>query len=92
MATHFRPTEADIDRASMRIAAVTLRPTFGGGVYEFTRDDLSSGEWRPAEPRRPFIEGLALYVPPLGTDAFSVRQARCRILIEDALRERAPLD
>ncbi len=92
MATHFRPTEADIDRASMRIAAVTLRPTFAGGVYEFTCDDLSSGEWRPAEPQRPFIDGLAVYVPPLGIDAFSIRQARCRILIEDALRDRAAID
>ena len=90
MPTDYRPTEADIDRASMRIAAVTLRPTFEGAVYEFTRGDLSSGEWRGAEPNRPCIEGLAVYVPPLGVDAFRVRQARCRILIEDALGDREP--
>ena len=83
-----RPTETDIDRASMRIAAVTLYPTFAGGVYEFTRDDLSCGEWRAAEARRPFIEGLAMYVPPLDMDPFPLRQARCRVLIEDALRDR----
>jgi hypothetical protein len=83
-----RPTETDIDRASMRIAAVTLYPTFAGGVYEFTRDDLSCGEWRPAEPQRPLIDGLAVYVPPLDMDPFPLRQARCRVLIEDALRDR----
>jgi hypothetical protein len=88
MPTHL-PTETDIERAAMRIAAVTLHPTFGGGVYEFTQEDLSCGEWRAAEPDRPFIDGLAVYVPPLGRDPFRLRQARCRILIEDALYDRA---
>jgi hypothetical protein len=91
MTTHYRPTETDIDRASMRIAAVTLRPSFEGGVYEFTRHDLSCGEWRAVEPDRPFIDGLAVYVPPLGMEALACRQARCRVLIEDALRDRVPI-
>ena len=87
MSIHHRPRESDIDRASMRIAAGTLRPTFAGGVFEFARDDLSSGEWLPPRCERPAAAGLTVYVPRLATEPFALRQARCRILIEDALRE-----
>jgi hypothetical protein len=91
MTTRHQPTQADIDRASMRIAAVSLRPAFEGGVYEFTRDDLSCGEWRCPDLDRPFIDGLAVYIPPLPMEPLPDRQARCRALIEDALRDREPL-
>ena len=91
MRTHHRPTDADIDRASMRIAAVSLRATFEGGVYEFTREDLSCGEWRRADLDRPFIDGLAVYIPPLGMEPLPDRHARCRALIEDAVRDWRPV-
>ena len=90
MSIHHRPTESDIDRASMRIAAVTLRPTFAGGLYEFEGHDLSRGEWRSATTGD--SGGLAVYVPRLATEPFALRQARCRILIEDALRDRTAVD
>ena len=84
------PSEEDIDRASIRIAAITLHPTFAGGVYEFTSDDLSTGGWHEPNILRSSLDGFGVYVPPLGRDSFALRQARCRIMIEDALRHRAP--
>jgi hypothetical protein len=83
-------THQAVDAAAARLAATALYPTFTGGVYAFAHEELTAGAWFPAAGDHPLLSlaWLTVTVPPLGSGSFALTQARCRILIEDALAER----
>ena len=84
------PSQAQIDRACRRLARVTRFPSFPGGIYAFTSEDLTTGAWFPAGSEHPLLmlAELSVEVPAEGSDAFELVQARLRIAIEDALAAR----
>jgi hypothetical protein len=63
-------THTEIAGASAFLATMTLFPSYTAGVYEFSEGACA---------------GLAVHLPAFGDERLELRQARCRILIEDAL-------
>ena len=85
-----RPTHEEIDAACRRLARVASFPSFGGGVYAFTANDLTTGAWFARGSDNPLIglAELAIEVPRAGLDARELVEARCRIAVENALAAR----
>lgn len=79
-------TPHQIQEASVRLALTASFPSFVGGTYAFTSEDLERGCWFPLKSDHPLL-GLACLVVavPADRDSFALKQARCRIAIEDAL-------
>ena len=66
------------------MAEITLYPAFDGGVYVFEPPNLGAGTWLH-HLGEPLPGELAVRVPAMAGQHFSIRKARCRILLEDAL-------
>ena len=80
------PSPRQIQAASARLAMTASFPSFVGGQYAFTSEDLDRGCWFPLGSEHPLL-GLAFIVVavPAGSEPYALKEARCRIAIEDAL-------
>lgn len=80
------PTQREIDEASTHLARSTRALTFRGGTYAFSCASLCAGGWLEPESPLMTLACLAVDVPAgLRHEPFPLVQARCRILIENAL-------
>jgi hypothetical protein len=79
-------TLRQIQEASARLAMTASFPGFVGGLYAFTSEDLDRGCWFPLNSVHPLL-GLAFLVVavPVGSEPYALKEARCRIAIEDGL-------
>ncbi len=80
------PSLHQIEQASARLGLTASFPTFVGGLHAFTSEDLEHGCWFPLGSDNPLL-GLAHLVVAIAAsgEPYEVKQARCRIAIEDAL-------
>lgn len=74
-----------IDSAARRLAHTARFPVFAGGTYVFCDEDLCTGAWLPSGHPLTLIGHCAVAIPEACNEAFTLLEARCRILIEDAL-------
>jgi hypothetical protein len=79
------PSPKHIDSAARRLAHTALFPAFAGGTYVFCDELLRTGTWLPAGHPFAHLGRCAVSIPRFAGEAFELLEARCRILIEDAL-------
>ena len=85
------PAPRQIQEASARLAMTASFPSFVGGLYAFTSEDLDRGCWFPLKSDHPLLNLAFLVVSvPAGAEPYALKEARCRIAIEDGLAALRP--
>ena len=79
----------NIDSAARRLAHAAHFPALAGGTYVFCDEELRTGTWLPAGHPFEALCACAVAIPAACGEAFALVEARCRILIEDALASTA---
>ena len=79
------PSPTHIDSAARRLAHTALFPAFAGGTYVFCDELLRTGTWLPNGHPFADIGRCSVPIPRAAGEAFELLEAKCRILIEDAL-------